>query len=110
MVKIMELRTYNGDNLKNFDPQKLMDKVKDGGYSLNSTRYYGGCEYTIFIQYASLIHARGADKDDTLYYADIVREDRDGNQERVLLTDDMTDKELVRELNNWKRKTLNGGK
>lgn len=106
MIKIMELRTYNGNNLKDFNPQKLMDKVKDGGYSLNATRYYGGYKYTIFIQYASFIHERGADKEDTLYYADIIREGKDGKQERVLLTDDMTDKELVRELNAWKRNTI----
>lgn len=106
MIKIQELRTYNGNNLKDFNPQSLMDKVKNGGQSLHSNRYYNGYLYSIFIDYASIIHRKGSDYNDELYNAEVVAEDKEGNQERVFSVRKTTDEEIVKELNNWKKSVV----
>lgn len=108
MIKITELRTYSGDNLKSFDPQNLMDMVMSIGQSLNAIRYYNGYRYDIFIHYSFPIHFKGLDDTETLYFADVVAEDKDRNQERVLITDDISADEVVDMLEEWKEKVLNG--
>ena len=108
MIKIQE--TFNNGSLKDFNPQDLMNKVINNGYSLHTIRLYKGYLYEIYIQYSDPIHFSGADDTEQKYFADIIKIDENDmhNQERILITDDVDADEIVDILEDWKYKVLSG--
>lgn len=107
MIKIVEEKGFTNGSLKDFDPFDLMNKVATTGKSLHTDREYGDYVYTIFIQYKNLFGGRGADNSDELYHIDIIREDENGEQERLVMKMNLTAKDVVKYLNQWKEKIIN---
>ena len=89
----------NGE-LKDFDPQDLMNKVKDRKTSLFTAREFNNKLYDISI------HPHGSVEQPDDIWVDIVVEDEQGNQERIFLKKFFTYDEAVDAMREWKEKTI----
>lgn len=89
----------NGE-LKDFDPQDLMNKVKDRKTSLFTAREFNARLYDISI------HPHGSVEQPDDIWVDIVAEDEQGNQERIFLKKFFTYDEAVNAMREWKEKTI----
>ena len=89
----------NGE-LKDFDPQELMDKVKARQMSLFTLREFNNKLYDISI------HPHGRVDEPEDIWVDVVEEDANGNQERVLLQKYQTYDEAIQAMQQWKDQTL----
>lgn len=89
----------NGE-LKDFDPQDLMNKVKDRKTSLFTAREFNNKLYDISI------HPHGSVEKPDDIWVDIVVEDEQGNQERIFLKKFLTYDEAVDAMREWKEKTI----
>lgn len=89
----------NGD-LRDFDPEDLMEKVKKRQMSLFSSREFGDKLYDISI------HPHGRVDNPTDIWVDIVSEDLDGNQERIFLKKFLTYDDAINAMNEWKKSML----
>ena len=99
---ITNKKKFTNGTVAEFNPQSLVDKVAETGYSLNSIREDSeGNEYYISVHYKEWYGPRGIDNPDEVYYVDVVKETPDGNQTR-LFTKDGTATEIVKILNDWK--------
>lgn len=85
----------NGE-LKDFDPQDLMNKVKDRKTSLFTAREFNNKLYDISI------HPHGSIEQPSDIWVDIVVEDENGDQERIFLKKFFTYDEAVNAMRDWK--------
>ena len=89
----------NGE-LKDFDPQDLMNKVKDRRTSLFTAREFNNKLYDISI------HPHGSIEQPSDIWVDIVVEDEQGNQERIFLKKFFTYDEAVDAMREWKENMI----
>ncbi len=97
----MSKKKFTNGTLAEFDPQSLMNKVAETGYSINTIRENGDDTYFISIHYEEWYGPTGIDNPDEMYYVDVVKETADGKQTREVL-EDGTATEIVNILNDWK--------
>lgn len=89
----------NGD-LRDFDPEDLMEKVKKRQMSLFTRREFGDKVYDISI------HPHGRVDKPTDIWVDIISEDEQENQDRVFLKKFLTYEEAINAMNDWKEEIL----
>ena len=91
---------FTNGSLEDFDPQDLMDKVKERKMSLFTSREFNNKLYHISI------HPHGRVDQPTDIWVDIVEEDENGNQERPFLKKYNTYEEAVNAMKEWKDMTI----
>ena len=96
---------FTNGQLSDFNPQNLMDKVADEGFSLHTIRENGDDVYFISIHYVEFAGPKGKLNPNEKYWVDVVKEDKDGNQERIFTKKGIAT-EIVDILNNWKKDTV----
>lgn len=98
---------YINGTLEDFEPRLLMDKVIKTGHSLHSNRIHNDMLYSFAVFFEAII---GPVDENTKYWFDLVSEDRDGNQERLVKYDldtHLSADEAVERMNSYKDAILN---
>lgn len=98
---------FSNGTLADFNPQDLMDKVKNRLEAINTIRTNGNMTYMISIHPHELFARLSPETEYDIY---IVEEDADGNQRYVSTYDEFSkllDTEVVDRLNEWKNSVLN---
>lgn len=109
MIPIKESRSFTNGSLEDFDPADLMRKVAETGQSLHTIREYNDDIYTISIFYKEWFGDLGINNPDELYWADVVVEYPDGEQDRVAGSRDLKYNDVIDYLNQWKASVLHNG-
>lgn len=91
---------WSNGSLEDFDPEDLMNKVKERKTSLFSSREFRDKLYDISI------HPHGRVDNPTDIWVDIVSEDEQGNQERIFLKKFLTYDEAIDAMKDWKNQLL----